>query len=267
MSWRGSQGGIEAANAGHDVIMSPNTYCYLDYYQSEDFDSEPPALPAYLPLHQVYQFIVVPQKIAADKRHHILGGQGNIWTEFIPTFDQVQYMAFPRAIAIADILWNHPEERDYDSFTAPAGKAPGLPGYAGYQLPPLGRLKFEISMQLEKEIAQQPAVLQRLLHEGQATIQEVAAAIRAFDPAFACIAARGTSDTCRDLCAVSLRLAAALAGHAGDALTAYDLCRASRPVKSLGHRHLAIRQSRRCARRPARCPAAGRANPGHLQFP
>ena len=118
MSWRGSRGGIEAANAGHDVIMTPNTYCYLDYYQSEDFDSEPPALSAYLPLHQVYQFIVVPQKIAADKRHHILGGQGNIWTEFIPTFDQLQYMAFPRAIAIADILWNHPEERDYDAFCA-----------------------------------------------------------------------------------------------------------------------------------------------------
>ncbi len=118
MSWRGSQGGIDAANAGHDVIMSPNTYCYLDYYQSEDFDSEPPALPAYLPLKQVYQFVVIPEKIAADKAHHILGGQGNIWTEYIPTFTHLEYMAFPRAIALAEVLWNHPEDRDYDVFAA-----------------------------------------------------------------------------------------------------------------------------------------------------
>ena len=118
MSWRGSQGGIDAANAGHDVVMSPNTYCYLDYYQSEDFDSEPPALPAYLPLKQVYQFVVIPEKIAADKAHHILGGQGNIWTEYIPTFTHLEYMAFPRAIALAEVLWNHPEDRDYDAFAA-----------------------------------------------------------------------------------------------------------------------------------------------------
>ena len=118
MSWRGSEGGIEAANAGHDVVMTPTTYCYLDYYQSEDFQSEPPALPAYLPLEKVYQFKVIPEAIVADKRHHILGGQGNIWTEFIPTFPQLQYMAYPRAIAIADILWHHPEARDYAQFHA-----------------------------------------------------------------------------------------------------------------------------------------------------
>ena len=116
MSWRGSQGGIDAANAGHDVVMTPNTYCYLDYYQSEDVDSEPPAIPAILPLKQVYQFVVIPEQIAADKAHHILGGQGNIWTEFMPTSSHLEYMAFPRAIAIAEILWRHPDDRDIEAF-------------------------------------------------------------------------------------------------------------------------------------------------------
>ena len=118
MSWRGSDGGIAAANAGHDVVMTPNTYCYLDYYQSEDTDSEPWAIPAILPLRQVWNYVVVPEEIAADKHHHILGGQGNIWTEYMPKADHVEYMTFPRAIAIADVLWNHPAERNYDDLKA-----------------------------------------------------------------------------------------------------------------------------------------------------
>ena len=113
MSWRGSYGGIAAANAGNDVIMTPNTYCYLDYYQSLDRDSEPLAIPADLPLEQVWQFVVIPPEIDMMKRHHVLGGQGNIWTEFMPNSDHVEYMMFPRAIAISDVLWHHPEERDY----------------------------------------------------------------------------------------------------------------------------------------------------------
>ena len=118
MSWRGSDGGIAAASAGHDVIMSPNTYCYLDYYQSHDRDSEPPAISSTLPLERVWQFEVVPAGIPADKRRHILGGQGNLWTEYIPTTSQAEYMAYPRAIAIADVLWNHPERRDYADLLA-----------------------------------------------------------------------------------------------------------------------------------------------------
>ncbi len=115
MSWRGSDGGIAAANAGHDVVMTPTTYCYLDYYQHEDWTREPPAIPRTLTLEQLWQFEVIPERIAADKRHHILGGQGNIWTEYMPTADQVEFMAFPRAIALADILWHHPQERDYEA--------------------------------------------------------------------------------------------------------------------------------------------------------
>ena len=115
MSWRGSDGGIAAANAGHDVVMTPNTYCYLDYYQHEDWTREPPAIASTLTLEQTWQFAVIPEAIAANKAGHILGGQGNIWTEYIPSTDHVEYMAFPRAIALADILWNHPRERSYDA--------------------------------------------------------------------------------------------------------------------------------------------------------
>lgn len=118
MSWRGSQGGIDAANAGNDVVMSPNTYCYLDYYQGEDLETEPAAIGGYLPLKHVYQFVVIPEEIDPDKAHHILGGQGNIWTEYIPTSEQVEYMSYPRAVAIAEVVWSHPEERDYDAFEA-----------------------------------------------------------------------------------------------------------------------------------------------------
>ena len=118
MSWRGSQGGIDAANAGHDVIMSPNTYCYLDYYQGEDLESEPAAIGGYLPLKHVYQFEVIPADIDPKKAHHILGGQGNVWTEYIPTSEQVEYMAYPRSLAIAEAVWTYPEDRDYEKFEA-----------------------------------------------------------------------------------------------------------------------------------------------------
>ncbi|MDQ7027308.1 MAG: beta-N-acetylhexosaminidase [Anaerolineae bacterium] len=116
MSWRGSQGGIDAANAGHDVVMSPTTNCYFDYYQAEDKDAEPPAIGRYLPLERVYQFQPIPEDIDPAKAHHVLGGQGNIWTEYIPTSDHLEYMTYPRAIALAEIVWSYPEKRDFSAF-------------------------------------------------------------------------------------------------------------------------------------------------------
>ncbi len=118
MSWRGRSGGIAAANAGHDVVMTPTAHCYLDYYQHEDWSREPPAIASTLPLEQVWQFEVTPSAIPADKRHHVLGGQGNLWTEYIPTSEHLEYMAFPRAIALAEILWNEPEARRYGDLVA-----------------------------------------------------------------------------------------------------------------------------------------------------
>ena len=115
MSWRGTQGGIAAATAGHDVVMSPTSNCYFDYYQSEDLAGEPAAIGGYLPLRHVYSFDPYSGVPAAFHRH-ILGGQGNIWTEYIPTEAQVEYMAFPRAIALAEALWSAQPKRDFDAF-------------------------------------------------------------------------------------------------------------------------------------------------------
>ncbi|MBZ0293304.1 MAG: beta-N-acetylhexosaminidase, partial [Anaerolineae bacterium] len=115
MSWRGSKGGIEAANAGHDVVMTPNTHCYLDYYQSEDHDNEPPAIGGYLPLENVYAFDPTAG-IEPEQAQHVLGGQGNVWTEYIPTSELVEYMTFPRLLAIAEAVWSPIEVRDYDDF-------------------------------------------------------------------------------------------------------------------------------------------------------
>jgi hexosaminidase len=118
MSWRGSQGGIDAANAGHDVVMSPTTNCYFDYYQSQNTDNEPPAIGRLITLETAYNFQPIPEDIDAQKAQHVLGGQGNVWTEYMPTTAQVEYMTYPRAIALAEIVWSYPDERDFDEFKA-----------------------------------------------------------------------------------------------------------------------------------------------------
>ena len=114
MSWRGSQGGIDAATAGHDVIMSPFTHCYLDYYQVQDKTNEPPAIGGLITLETTYEFEPAAG-FPADKAAYILGGQGNVWTEYMPTSDQVEYMTYPRASALAEAMWSG-SERDYNDF-------------------------------------------------------------------------------------------------------------------------------------------------------
>lgn len=116
MSWRGIEGGIQAVKEGHDVVMTPNSYCYLDYYQSQDTDGEPPAIGGHLPLEKVYTFNPIPPGFTSQEAAHILGGQGNLWTEYIPSEQQAGYMLFPRAIALAEVLWSCPEVRDYPGF-------------------------------------------------------------------------------------------------------------------------------------------------------
>ena len=116
MSWRGVEGGIKAANAGHNVVMSPTSHCYFDYCQSEDKENEPEAIGGLLPLEQVYSLDPVPGELPADKHSYIIGVQGNVWTEYIRTPEEVDYMTFPRACALAEVAWTPPELRDWDDF-------------------------------------------------------------------------------------------------------------------------------------------------------
>jgi hexosaminidase len=116
MSWRGIDGGIYALKMGHDVVMTPTSHCYFDYYQSEDLNREPPAISGFLPLEKVYKFDPVPSECTSEEARYILGAQGNLWTEYIQTTDQAEYMLFPRTCALAEVVWSPPEERSYENF-------------------------------------------------------------------------------------------------------------------------------------------------------
>ena len=115
MSWRGTKGGIAAAKQKHDVIMTPNTYAYLDYYQAEPA-GEPLSIGGYLPLEKVYSFNPLPEELTPEEQRHILGVQGNLWTEYISTPEHLQYMAFPRALAIAESGWTADNKKDFEEF-------------------------------------------------------------------------------------------------------------------------------------------------------
>jgi len=117
MSWRGISGGIAAAQAGHDVVMSPTSHLYFDYAQG-DVRFEPPSGGGSIPLERVYAYEPVPDTLTADQARHILGAQGNVWTEYMPTSAQVEYMALPRMLALAEVAWSPRESRSWDGFVA-----------------------------------------------------------------------------------------------------------------------------------------------------
>jgi hexosaminidase len=114
MSWRGEEGGIEAAKQNHDVIMTPGTYCYLDHSQSKNEDSV--TIGGYLPLEQVYGYDPVPAVLNAAQAKHILGAQANVWTEYIGNSAKLEYMIFPRMIAMAEVLWTPKAKKDWKDF-------------------------------------------------------------------------------------------------------------------------------------------------------
>ncbi|RTE53571.1 beta-N-acetylglucosaminidase [Arenibacter aquaticus] len=116
MSWRGEKGGIEAAKQHHDVIMTPTTYNYFDYYQSEDTENEPLAIGGFLPLEKVYSYNPIPKELDADEQKFVLGAQGNVWTEYMKTEDQVEYMTFPRMTALSEVVWSPQESRSWEDF-------------------------------------------------------------------------------------------------------------------------------------------------------
>lgn len=116
MSWRGEAGGIEAARLGHDVIMVPNNYLYLDYYQSKDYESEPYyAIGGYNPVDKIYNYNPLPASLNETEKAHIIGVQANLWTEYIKDFKQVEYMILPRWGAVAEIQWTG-GAKDYPAF-------------------------------------------------------------------------------------------------------------------------------------------------------
>ncbi len=115
MSWRGEKGGITAATEGHDVIMTPGGYVYFDSYQA-DPATEPQAIGGFLPLSKVYSYEPVPAELDATKAKHVLGAQANLWTEYMPTTYQVEYMTFPRMLALAEVVWSPKESRNWDDF-------------------------------------------------------------------------------------------------------------------------------------------------------
>jgi len=121
MSWRGQQGGITAANAGHDVVMAPTTYTYFDYYQGPS-DKEPLAIGGNLPLEKVYGFEPIPEDIAAEKTGHVLGVQGQLWGEYISTAEHREYMTYPRATALAEVGWSPKKTKNYENFLIRLGR-------------------------------------------------------------------------------------------------------------------------------------------------
>lgn len=115
MSWRGVNGGIDAARAGHYAVMTPGSHCYFDYYQGLPYQ-EPLAIGGYIPLQKVYEYHPIPDALTPEESKYILGAQGNLWTEYIPNFDQVEYMVIPRMLALSEVLWTPDTARNYADF-------------------------------------------------------------------------------------------------------------------------------------------------------
>lgn len=153
MSWRGTEGGIKAAEAGHDVVMTPGEWCYLDKYQDAQF-KEPEAIGGYLPLEKVYSYDPV-SGVPVGAAKHVLGVQGNLWHEYIPTPEHTEYMLWPRAFAIAEVGWTPRGHKDAASFRERAGKMAGYLAGKGYH-------PFDIS----KEFGERKVSLAPVKHLG-----------------------------------------------------------------------------------------------------
>jgi hexosaminidase len=121
MSWRGEDGGIAAARAGHDVVMAPDRFTYLDHYQSQDRLSEPLAIGGYLPLDTIYAYDPVPKALEPKYASRVLGAQAQIWTEYIRTPKDVEYMAFPRLSALSEAVWTPMDRKNFADFRGRLG--------------------------------------------------------------------------------------------------------------------------------------------------
>jgi hexosaminidase len=115
MSWRGTAGAVTAAKQQHDVILTPGSHCYFDHYQSTK-EGEPLAIGGFLPLEKVYSFNPIPKELTKEESKYVLGAQGNVWTEYMKDSKQVEYMVFPRMIALSEVVWSKNENKNYEDF-------------------------------------------------------------------------------------------------------------------------------------------------------
>ena len=133
MSWRGVAGGLQAVRMGHDAIMTPNTFFYLDYYQSLDKENEPLAIGGYLPVEKCYSYEPTVEGMTDEEKAHILGVQANLWTEYIATPDHLHYMLLPRLAALAEVQWCQPEVKSWERFLDSADEFCGIYDIMGYK--------------------------------------------------------------------------------------------------------------------------------------
>ena len=152
MSWRGEEGGIAAVTSGHHAIMTPGAYCYLDSYQDAPY-SQPEAIGGYLLLKKVYAYDPVPASLTAEQAKLVYGVQGNLWVEYIPTPEHVEYMIYPRMLALAEVAWSAPERKSWPDFHTRALSAVADLQKKGYH-------PFDLS----KEIGSRPESLQPVSH-------------------------------------------------------------------------------------------------------
>ena len=132
MSWRGVAGGLEAVRLGHDAIMTPNTFYYLDYYQSDDKKNEPLAIGGYLPVEKCYSYEPFTVDMTDEEKSHILGVQANLWTEYIPNESHLQYMLLPRMAALSEVQWCQADNKDWNRFYESADDFCAIYDMAGY---------------------------------------------------------------------------------------------------------------------------------------
>ena len=132
MSWRGTKGGEAAVKLGHDVIMTPYHYLYIDYYQSKDQASEPLAIGGYVPVEKCYSFEPFTDEMTPEQREHIIGVQANLWTEYIGTQDYLEYMLLPRLAAVSEVQWCAPENKIWERFLDSADEVLKIYETAGY---------------------------------------------------------------------------------------------------------------------------------------
>ena len=133
MSWRGVAGGLQAVRMGHDAIMTPNTFFYLDYYQSLDKENEPLAIGGYLPIEKCYSYEPFTADMTDEEKAHVLGVQANLWTEYIATADHLHYMLLPRLAALAEVQWCQPQTKNWERFLESADDFCGVYEVMGYR--------------------------------------------------------------------------------------------------------------------------------------